>query len=196
MKLIINESKTSTLLPKVMKSSVKLFVQKGIEGTTIKDIARDANVSVGALYNHYKGKEELAWHIFTSHLQDFTEELSKVIDPLSSVREKLKMIIHACFTAFEEQRDLFVYLIVSEHRELRHYPRDKNHPGNLIRSFVSEGQKSGEIKKGTSAVLGALILGSIIRTCLLRMYGTLDRDLRHYEDEMLEAVWNAVKIKE
>ncbi|HNC74736.1 MAG TPA: helix-turn-helix domain-containing protein, partial [Elusimicrobiota bacterium] len=78
MKLIVEEGKAGTVLPRVMRAALRLFVEKGINATTIKDIARAGGVSEGALYRHFKSKEDLAFHIFTTHLNDFTMRLAGI----------------------------------------------------------------------------------------------------------------------
>ena len=61
MKFIVDAAKTKTVLPRVMRAAVRLFVAKGIDGTTIKDIAAAGGGSEGALYRHFQSKEELAY---------------------------------------------------------------------------------------------------------------------------------------
>lgn len=193
MKWMIADAMLNTLMPRVAKAAIKLFVERGIEGTTIKDIAQSADVSVGALYNHFKGKEELAWRIFTDHLHDFTRELTELMGEKTASRDKLAALVRACLAAFEEERDLFVYLILSEHREFRHYPKDKAHPGTVIDAMIRQGQEKGEIRDGSPTVLGSVVLGSIMRVCLSRMYGFIPEDLRSHEPALVDALWSAVK---
>ena len=75
MPLIVDANKSHTLLPRIMRAAIKLFVAKGIEATTTKDIAKTSGVSEGALYRHFKSKDELAYHLFTVHVNDFTVKL-------------------------------------------------------------------------------------------------------------------------
>lgn len=41
----------------------RLFAEKGVENTTIKDIAEAAGVAQGLLYHYFRSKEELLWAI-------------------------------------------------------------------------------------------------------------------------------------
>jgi AcrR family transcriptional regulator len=47
----------------LLDTARRLFAEKGVEGTTIKDIADEAGVAQGLLYHYFKGKEELFWAI-------------------------------------------------------------------------------------------------------------------------------------
>lgn len=51
---------------KILETALKLFAEKGYEGTSIRKIAKEANISVGLMYNYFKddGKNEVLKTIF------------------------------------------------------------------------------------------------------------------------------------
>ncbi|MGH9521528.1 MAG: TetR/AcrR family transcriptional regulator [Terriglobales bacterium] len=44
---------------KIERAALRLFIQRGFHGTSVRDIAREAGVSLGNVYNYYRGKENL-----------------------------------------------------------------------------------------------------------------------------------------
>src|SRR6185295_9161740 len=44
---------------RILKVSLKQFAQQGFEQTTTRDIARDANIAVGTLFNYFSTKESI-----------------------------------------------------------------------------------------------------------------------------------------
>jgi AcrR family transcriptional regulator len=44
---------------RILKASQKRFAQQGFEQTTTRDIARDANIAVGTLFNYFPTKESI-----------------------------------------------------------------------------------------------------------------------------------------
>ena len=56
---------------KLLKSAEKEFLDKGFLEASLKRICEQAEVTTGALYKRYKGKEEL----FCAVVQDTAEEL-------------------------------------------------------------------------------------------------------------------------
>ncbi|MBA3872073.1 MAG: TetR/AcrR family transcriptional regulator [Anaerolineae bacterium] len=44
---------------RILEAAAKLFAHYGYDKTTVSDIAEEAGISKGAVYLHYKGKEEL-----------------------------------------------------------------------------------------------------------------------------------------
>jgi AcrR family transcriptional regulator len=44
---------------RILESALRVFAEKGYHGATIADVVRDSGLSVGAIYTHYRGKDEL-----------------------------------------------------------------------------------------------------------------------------------------
>src|SRR5689334_2541395 len=100
MNIIVENTKINTLLPKIMRVAIHLFNQQGIDGTTTKDIAREAGVAEGALYRHFKSKEDLAWHIFQAHLEQFTVELTGKVLRESKAKDRVRRFVEESFAAY------------------------------------------------------------------------------------------------
>ncbi|MFC1535478.1 helix-turn-helix domain-containing protein, partial [Thermodesulfobacteriota bacterium] len=52
-------SKNETTKFRIIKEAVKLFSQRGYHGTSIDHIARSAGFTKGAIYWHFKSKDEI-----------------------------------------------------------------------------------------------------------------------------------------
>lgn len=192
MKLIVEEGKAGTVLPQVMRAALRLFVEKGINATTIKDISRAGGVSEGALYRHFKSKEDLAFYIFSTHLNDFTMRLAAAVGEGKTTVEKIRLYIKTCFLAYEEDKRLFDYLIISEHREFDKFPTSHKHPGHVAIGMMEEGLKKGEVRRMDPVVAASLLLGSVIRLCISRARRAIDRDLKAEIDPVSETLARAI----
>ena len=193
MNLLIEQRKQKTKLPEVMRAALRLFVRKGIDGTTIKDIAKEAGVAEGALYRHFKSKDELAWNLFSIHLSQFTKELAAKIYPLPDAPSRIRKFVEESFAAYEEDPELYSYLILREHSELQKYAKNFEHPGHVVIKIVEDGQKSGEIRAGDPFVLGSMFVGGVIRVCVVKMYGNINGDLKKHAAEVADMVWAMLK---
>jgi AcrR family transcriptional regulator len=194
MNIIISEDKQSTKLPKIMRAAIYLFVKRGVDATTIKDIAKEAGVAEGALYRHYKSKDELAWRLFSTQLSQFTTELTEKVFIEKGTKERIATFVSECFSAFEQDRDLFSYLILSEHKEFKKYPATYKHPGHITIQIIEEGQKRREVRSGDPSILGATFIGAVIRICVMRMYGSISKDLRQCVNEVADLLWTSLRL--
>jgi AcrR family transcriptional regulator len=190
---LVDPRKRSTLLPRLFRAAVKLFVKKGIEGASIKEIAREAGVSEGALYRHFKSKEDLAYHLFAVHVNDFTLDLAARVARERRFEDKIKAYVSTCFESFEGERDLFTYLILSEHRELDRFPEDFKHPGHVALDLMAEGKKAGVLADLEDGAGASILVGSVIRMCLSRLRGVLAQDLRVQAGDVARALWRGLK---
>ena len=60
----------------LLEAAQRLFATRSIDGVSIDDIAREAEVAKGSLYNHFESKEALADELFRlvrSHVADLLE---------------------------------------------------------------------------------------------------------------------------
>src|SRR5439155_16662620 len=48
----------------ILRAAMKLFSERGLAATSIRDIAQESGFTNPALYKHFVGKEELALHLF------------------------------------------------------------------------------------------------------------------------------------
>lgn len=69
----------------IVAAAITCFLEQGYHQTGVRDIARQAGVSLGNLYNHFKGKESVL--VFIAELEE--QELSGLIDTLSDPADPL-----------------------------------------------------------------------------------------------------------
>ena len=57
----------------ILVAAERVFVSKGFDHATIEDIAKEAEFSVGAIYNFFNGKDDLREKVITKIIEDFLE---------------------------------------------------------------------------------------------------------------------------
>ncbi|MFM2485887.1 TetR family transcriptional regulator [Celerinatantimonas yamalensis] len=98
----------------ILDTALKLFCEQGMTETSLTDIATTAGVTRGAIYWHFKNKNDL----FITIWEEFCEPLSNLID--SSIREdepdplgKLRFFLMALLDRMSRdptQRQIFIIL--------------------------------------------------------------------------------------
>ena len=92
----------------ILEASYRLFMEKGYEHTSIQDIIGQLNgLSKGAIYHHFKSKEEILDAVTDRITQGVEERLMTIRDQKGMTgREKLKRIFEASIHQ-REQEDVF-----------------------------------------------------------------------------------------
>lgn len=70
-----------TIEPRLLESAKQEFLEKGFQEASLKNICNHANVTTGALYKRYKGKEEL----FCAVVQETVDQLNRMTEEKCSV---------------------------------------------------------------------------------------------------------------
>lgn len=80
---------------RIVDASVKLFIEKGYEQTTIQDILDALNLSKGGLYHHFKSKEEILEAVKQKRAQYAADMLHDFIQntEAENAKEKLQKIL-------------------------------------------------------------------------------------------------------
>ena len=77
-------------LQRILKTSAKIFAEKGFHRTSVRDIARATRMSLAGLYYYFRSKEELLYLIqercFVTLLQRWEQAGSSEMDPRARVR--------------------------------------------------------------------------------------------------------------
>lgn len=76
---------------RIMEVATHLFAVKGFDGTTIRDITREANVNVASMNYHFKSKENLRQEVLNHIMEDFRSRISSITDAKSSSDYAVKL---------------------------------------------------------------------------------------------------------
>ncbi len=79
----------------ILTAAENVFAEKGFERSTMEDVARAAEFSVGALYNYFENKELLWSEVITRITRDFLDAFLKetrmATNPLEAIRILIRM---------------------------------------------------------------------------------------------------------
>jgi len=183
----------------IMKTALNLFAKKGFYNTTIADIAKEMEMSVGNMYNYFTSKEQLAKELLIYTSKVFGEELKKINESDISTKEKIKKIVKLYFQKAKEEPELVDYF-------MRVYLSNKEIFSNgcegmlCVSSFVTEimifleeGVRRKELKNQDFFAAFGLFMGYIGGLTFLFREGILGKDLEEYTESVSENIYNALK---
>ena len=91
----------------ILEAAEKVFARLGFHETTIQEIAKAAEFSVGSIYNFFGSKEELYSGILKTRLELFRRTVKEETAKIECALEKLKKILSIKFSLLEEHRHFF-----------------------------------------------------------------------------------------
>ena len=92
-------------------ASIGLFCEKGIQQTSIDEIAKSAGVAKGTIYLYFKNKEEIVFTIWDILTQQHEEVFYKRINPNMSEKEKILEYYNfsECQEGFDKEQTLILF---------------------------------------------------------------------------------------
>ncbi|YCI79276.1 TetR/AcrR family transcriptional regulator [Bacillus sp. R1-10] len=90
---------------KIRAAAMELFIKQGYYATSISDIAKQAGISKGLLYNYYKGKEELLSEMVEARIKEVVEVMEEAFT-LNTPREQLEHIINGAIDNIHQKPEV------------------------------------------------------------------------------------------
>jgi AcrR family transcriptional regulator len=147
----------------ILSSALKLFAEKGFQGTSMNDIAKAANISKGLAYNYFDGKKKIMEAIFEQLFIE-GEKMIEWIEAMDDPFEQIIGIIEGSFKYYEGEEELFkLYMsfvfqpeILEQGKKLA-YEFDQKYMGRMELLFSELGFKNPMLEaRYLSAVLDGI----------------------------------------
>ena len=177
---------------RIERVAMGLFVAQGVSETTIRDIAQGAGIAEGALYRHYRGKDELILELFRRHYAAFARRLEALQAACPHSRDKLQAMVEECCRVFDQDPVLFRFLLLVQHHSL-HRIEGADTPVEVVRRVIAQGMAQGEILKGDPDLATALVMGIIIQPATFKTYGRLPGAMVPLAARLAAACWNVLQ---
>jgi AcrR family transcriptional regulator len=178
----------------VLETALKLFTEKGYFNTSVHDIQREANVSIGSIYHYFKNKEAIAKAIYRDLVGRMEQTMVEIKNNHQTTHDRCRAVIEYLFDMAESAPGKMQYLLYAMHKEFMPGERSicSSKPFEIIREMVKEGIENGEIRDLNPAVASACLLGGAIRLIRLHLDGVLEKPVSSHLDEIWECSWKSV----
>lgn len=170
---------------KIKIAAIKVFLEKGFDGTTIRDIAKEADLNCALMNYYFRSKEKLFRSVFEDMIQLFFKGILEIFNQPISLRNKLNKLIDHDFEMFKNNPKLANFVLNELTRNPERFLETLSIKKVLNQSFfekqVLDAIKSGEIRD-ISAVHIMLLLKSNIqfifqsRIMTTQIWGMTDED--------------------
>jgi AcrR family transcriptional regulator len=170
-------ARTAGVKEKVDRAAVQLFAARGVDGVSIADIAAAAGVAQGALYRHYRGKDELAAQLFAEAYLRTGAELASIRDANPGLRARIAAMIEHFCALYDRDAALFRFMLIAQHDLLPRVAHPGPTPVEVIESALADAVASGEIGDLNPPEGAAAIMGIVLQTALFHIYGRLAEPL-------------------
>jgi len=153
----------------IIAAASRLFAQFGIEKTSMKQIADEADMSVGKLYIYFRGKEEIVHQLLDDAFRELERRGDEVCRAADAPLEQLRCRLRAAIAHFKEHIDFLMIYHNETPMSCEGLIREKIERNmETVAKLCAQAIDRGEIRPEDPRVLAATIIGSVHE--LLHMY--------------------------
>ncbi|MDY0191168.1 MAG: TetR/AcrR family transcriptional regulator [Desulfuromonas sp.] len=180
-------SATSDLREIILSTALHLFTAKGYFNTSVHDIKRQAGISIGAVYHHFKSKEDIAKAIYEHLLELMTNSMDQIVQNNPTTQARCKAVMAHLFDMTETHPDEMSFMLHAKHKEFMPsaIPICSSRPLTMMREMVAQGIADGEIRDMEITLATTCLFGGMFRMINLRLDGVIQTPL----PDQLEALW-------
>src|SRR5207253_9125533 len=151
----------------LVRAAIDCFARLGYQGTTIDRIARDAGVTKGAVYYHFRDKQQLLFEAVKDHVGEFERQVLAEVTPELDAMAALRHVVDVCFfhATVSSHRRFIITLMVEA---LDTIPALSVEFRNILRrmrvflaAVVRRGQQSGVLRGDVSPGAAAAAVAGV-----------------------------------
>lgn len=79
----------------IKRVAAKLFVENGVAGTSVRDIADGVGMLSGSLYHHFPSKDAIAFAIVSDFLRDLLRRYESVLPHVNGTRDEFAALVRS-----------------------------------------------------------------------------------------------------
>jgi AcrR family transcriptional regulator len=179
----------------ICDAALHLFARKGYHQTSVREIAEAANLSVGAIYNYIKTKQDILLLVYHRILDLFQKRMSEAMVLSGEPTAQLRAAIEATFKLYDDYQDLVLVLYQESHMlrpgALQQLFEVDRRYVSMLQAIIERGNREGHFAVGDSNLLAIAIL-FLCAVWPLKRWNLKKYDLAAVTDGVIGLVMNGI----
>jgi TetR/AcrR family fatty acid metabolism transcriptional regulator len=157
----------------ILNAAIRVFSRKGYPASRTADIATEAKVAYGSLYQYFQNKDDILLSIFRERWNILLRKVEKIVESSSGPGEEFSRIIDYLLASYQSNPALTKVLIMDVPRHDQFYSPENwllyNRLFKLMATAFEKGQQKGYYPQHISPILASCAI-----------YGAVDATIRQY----------------
>ncbi len=175
-------------------AAIRLGVREGIDGASIRTIAREVGITEGAVYKHFANKDDLIRVAYSSVVEEMARDKEVLVKTDLPFEHAVRGWVKLTYQYFDENTEAFSYVLLMPHRMAETLGEVYTKQGRLFRSFIVRSMQNNQIRTMNPDLGVALFTGLVLNIPRLINEGSLEGPAVSYADEIADAVIRAFAI--
>lgn len=150
----------------LLRIACRFFARYGYKGTSLRDIAQEAQITKAALYYHFPNKNTLYERIVLEGLRVLVEEVTEATGQAPTALEKVRTFMLTTARIYVRDPDLWTAGSNAFWVDEDSVPRKaaielRDRYEKLLRACIAQGVESGEFRPVDPAIAGRVVLSMV-----------------------------------
>lgn len=94
----------------IIDAAIRLFTAKGFHNATVREIADEAGLTMGSLYNYINSKEDIIYIVYDYITEILREEAREAIKGISDPKERLRAAVRQNLQSVYHHQDIVMFI--------------------------------------------------------------------------------------
>ncbi|MFI4855084.1 MAG: TetR/AcrR family transcriptional regulator [Phycisphaerales bacterium JB065] len=180
----------------LVRAALRLAAEQGIDGVSVRSIARAAGVTEGALYKHFSSKDALWRDAYGAIVAEMIEEKQRLLGERMSTRERIAAWVRLTYAYYDGNKDAFTYVLLLPHPFAEELGEEYHAQGRLFEELIERGRGAGEVDTSMGVGLArSLFVGMLLSVPAQINEGGLKGPALEYADEVTAGAWRVLGVR-
>lgn len=153
----------------IIRAASRFFYLQGFERTKIEDIAKEAGIGKGTVYEYFNSKQELFDEAVSYHREEYIENVKRTLAVKGTLRDKFLALAKYQTELVKTHLPVFQLMSTSKFmaREMGALMLEQNiRVTDILASLITEAVIRGELREGIdSEMVAAFMIGTLNQYC-------------------------------
>ena len=181
-------------------SCIDLLLEKGIKKLTVSEVAIQAGVSKGSIYDYFENKEDIVFEIIRNDISNYQDNLYEQITPSISTREKVFLLFDFLLSEndmFQKHQNIYkeyVSINLGTHNDnMSEFNKEcSTFFKTTIEKLIQEGIEKGEIIEDSLKLVGGFLA---VEKGFLMIHWTEKKDVKSELKEFINMIFDLIEVK-
>jgi len=161
---------------RILQVAEKLFAEKGFDGTSIRNISKEAKINIAMVSYYFGSKEKMLESLIIFRTSDLKMQLENLLKEALAPLEKINKLIELYIARINKNKGIYQILhfeLSSKKRQIniKSFTEVKKRNLESLKQIIHEGQENGDFAKDVNVLLiPPTILGTFFHFQMNRPY--------------------------
>lgn len=182
----------------ILQAALACFTRLGYQRTTMEEIRAESGASIGSIYHHFGGKEQLAAALHVEGLADYQDSFLRTLERSRDAERGVTGAVRNHLRWVREHPELAAFMLAGREAEVARASREvvvemNRRAIDAARAWIARHVEAGKLRPMPTRLFYSVLIGPSQEFARQWLSGRDARAIREAAPVLAEAAWRAVR---